>query len=122
MIGSQSSGKSSLLEMIVGLDFLPRGTGVVTRVPLEIRLIHEQSKEGEEFKPYAYFENNKDEKFTDFSVKVKKNIEDLTDKKAGSKKNIVDNPITLTIHSNSCPNLTLIDLPGITRVKLDNSE
>lgn len=38
--GSQSSGKSSLLEMIVGLDFLPRGDGVVTRRPLELRLIH----------------------------------------------------------------------------------
>lgn len=33
-IGTQSSGKSSLLENIVGLDFLPRGSGVVTRRPL----------------------------------------------------------------------------------------
>lgn len=40
VLGSQSSGKSSLLEMIVGLDFLPRGDGVVTRRPLELRLKH----------------------------------------------------------------------------------
>lgn len=26
VVGSQSSGKSSLIEQIVGLDFLPRGT------------------------------------------------------------------------------------------------
>ena len=37
--GSQSSGKSSLLESIVGLNFLPRGSGVVTRRPLELRLV-----------------------------------------------------------------------------------
>ena len=34
VIGSQSSGKSSCLENIVGRDFLPRGTGIVTRRPL----------------------------------------------------------------------------------------
>lgn len=31
VIGAQSSGKSSVLESIVGIDFLPRGTGIVTR-------------------------------------------------------------------------------------------
>jgi hypothetical protein len=39
-VGDQSSGKSSLLENIVGMDFLPRGSGVVTRRPLELRLVH----------------------------------------------------------------------------------
>ena len=34
VIGSQSSGKSSVLENIVGRDFLPRGSGIVTRRPL----------------------------------------------------------------------------------------
>ena len=38
VIGGQSSGKSSVLEAIVGRDFLPRGTGVVTRRPLELQL------------------------------------------------------------------------------------
>lgn len=42
VLGTQSSGKSSLLESIVGLDFLPRGEGVVTRRPLEMRLVHVQ--------------------------------------------------------------------------------
>ena len=40
VLGTQSSGKSSLLENIVGLDFLPRGSGVVTRRPLELRMVH----------------------------------------------------------------------------------
>jgi vacuolar protein sorting-associated protein 1 len=34
VIGSQSSGKSSVLENIVGRDFLPRGSGICTRRPL----------------------------------------------------------------------------------------
>lgn len=36
----QSSGKSSVLENLVGRDFLPRGTGIVTRRPLVLQLIH----------------------------------------------------------------------------------
>ena len=40
VVGSQSSGKSSVLENIVGKDFLPRGSGIVTRRPLILQLIH----------------------------------------------------------------------------------
>lgn len=40
VVGSQSSGKSSVLENIVGRDFLPRGTGIVTRRPLVLQLIN----------------------------------------------------------------------------------
>ena len=36
----QSSGKSSVIEGLVGKDFLPRGTGIVTRRPLILQLIH----------------------------------------------------------------------------------
>ena len=38
VVGSQSSGKSSVLEAIVGEDFLPRGAGIVTRCPLILQL------------------------------------------------------------------------------------
>jgi dynamin 1-like protein len=33
-LGDQSAGKSSLLESIVGMDFLPRNAGICTRTPL----------------------------------------------------------------------------------------
>lgn len=36
----QSSGKSSVLESLVGRDLLPRGTGIVTRRPLILQLVH----------------------------------------------------------------------------------
>ena len=38
VVGSQSAGKSSVLESIVGRDFLPRGSGIVTRCPLVLNL------------------------------------------------------------------------------------
>jgi len=44
VVGSQSSGKSSVLETIVGRDFLPRGQGIVTRRPLVLQLIHTPTK------------------------------------------------------------------------------
>lgn len=67
------------------------------------------------------FDEIKGKKFYNF-LEVRKAIEELTDKTAGGKKNIVDEPIVLTIHSYTCPDLTLIDLPGITRIPLRDSD
>jgi vacuolar protein sorting-associated protein 1 len=117
VVGSQSAGKSSLLEQIVGIDFLPRGSGVVTRRPLELRLIYEP-KETLAVQ-YGEFKEIPGKKFTDFK-EVKRMIEELTDKVCGKSKNIIDNPIILNVHSSSCPNLTLVDLPGITKVPIDD--
>lgn len=39
-VPQQSSGKSSVLESLVGRDFLPRGSGIVTRRPLVLQLIN----------------------------------------------------------------------------------
>ena len=49
VLGGQSSGKSSVLENIVGKSFLPRGSGIVTRRPLVLQLYHEDSGEWGEF-------------------------------------------------------------------------
>lgn len=49
---------------------------------------------------------------------VKAKIDFLTDTIAGKNKGIIDDPIKLTIYSNDCPDLTLVDLPGITRIPL----
>ena len=38
VVGGQSAGKSSVLENFVGKDFLPRGSGIVTRRPLILQL------------------------------------------------------------------------------------
>lgn len=40
----------------------------------------------------------------------------------GSNKGIVNDPIILTIYATGAPDLTLIDLPGITRVPVKGSD
>ncbi|EGR28835.1 hypothetical protein IMG5_168710 [Ichthyophthirius multifiliis] len=120
VVGSQSSGKSSLLENVVGLDFLPRGSGVVTRRPLELRLVHVPENE-RQIKPYAVFDNDKTKKFDDFD-KVREQIDLYTDQVAGKKKGIVNIPIIMTVYSNDVLDLTIIDLPGITRIPLKDSD
>eukprot|EP00842_Homolaphlyctis_polyrhiza_P005172 jgi/Hompol1/5656/HPOL_004634-RA len=47
VVGSQSSGKSSVLENIVGQDFLPRGAGIVTRRPLVLQLVNRPNSKGQ---------------------------------------------------------------------------
>lgn len=60
----QSSGKSSVLEAVVGKDFLPRGTGIVTRRPLVLQLVHLESEDERE---YGVFLHRGQEKIYDFS-------------------------------------------------------
>ena len=109
-LGTQSTGKSSIIESIVGLDFLPRGEGVVTRRPLELRLFHIDSG-----KPWAKFEEKNERNYTNFT-EVKSTIQELTNEVCKGDKNIEDKPIILNIYSKTCPDLTIIDLPGITKV------
>ncbi|KAJ0948529.1 putative dynamin central domain, dynamin, GTPase region, GTPase effector domain, Dynamin superfamily [Helianthus annuus] len=109
----QSSGKSSVLESIVGRDFLPRGSGIVTRRPLVLQL--HKTDGGEE---YAEFGHMPRRRFTDFSL-VRQEIQDETDRITGKSKQISPIPIHLSIYSPNVVNLTLIDLPGLTKVAVE---
>merc|ERR1719183_1319359 len=99
-IGTQSSGKSSAIESIVGLDFLPRGGGVVTRRPLELRLVHLNTQEYSGDQAWGIFEKHPDKKFHNFE-EVRQEIDRQTDEVCGTKKGIVNDPIVLTIYSTS---------------------
>jgi dynamin 1-like protein len=113
-VGAQSSGKSSVIESIVGKDFLPRGTGIVTRCPLVLSLRRTEEKPGE-LCDYAEFLHRKGEKYTEFT-EVRTEIDMQTAKIAGRNKAITSEPISLTIYSPRVVDLTLVDLPGITKV------
>ncbi|KAK8512690.1 hypothetical protein V6N12_030106 [Hibiscus sabdariffa] len=113
VVGGQSSGKSSVLESIVGRDFLPRGSGIVTRRPLVLQL-HKTASGAE----YAEFLHAPKRRFTDFAA-VRKEISDETDRITGKTKQISNIPIHLSIYSPNVVNLTLIDLPGLTKVAVE---
>ncbi|CAF89481.1 unnamed protein product [Tetraodon nigroviridis] len=108
VVGGQSAGKSSVLENFVGKDFLPRGSGIVTRRPLVLQLINCPTEYGE-------FLHCKGKKFTDFE-EVRQEIEAETDRVTGQNKGISPVPINLRVHSPHVLNLTLVDLPGMTKV------
>ncbi|KAH7516274.1 hypothetical protein FEM48_Zijuj10G0117800 [Ziziphus jujuba var. spinosa] len=114
VVGGQSSGKSSVLESVVGRDFLPRGSGIVTRRPLVLQL-HKIADGQQE---YAEFLHAPRKKFTDFAA-VRKEISDETDRITGKSKQISNVPIHLSIYSPNVVNLTLIDLPGLTKVAVE---
>ncbi|XP_026216253.1 dynamin-2-like isoform X2 [Anabas testudineus] len=108
VVGGQSAGKSSVLENFVGRDFLPRGSGIVTRRPLILQLINSKAE-------YAEFLHCKGRKFVDFD-EVRQEIEAETDRLTGTNKGISPIPINLRVYSPNVLNLTLIDLPGMTKV------
>ncbi|EDO16841.1 hypothetical protein Kpol_1056p42 [Vanderwaltozyma polyspora DSM 70294] len=153
VVGSQSSGKSSVLENIVGRDFLPRGTGIVTRRPLVLQLINRRSKKKdskidsttEELLDLSLnndsnnktddkdkknivkgqSEDNSEEwgeflhlpgkKFFNFE-EIRQEIVRETDKVTGGNLGISPVPINLRIYSPFVLTLTLVDLPGLTKV------
>ncbi|EGW31251.1 uncharacterized protein SPAPADRAFT_139974 [Spathaspora passalidarum NRRL Y-27907] len=180
VVGSQSCGKSSVLENIVGKDFLPRGTGIVTRRPLVLQLINISDEENDSNTtdfystsapvsdedgshhhrgydrqhpqiPNGHFSYSTDDvgsvnledhirnmsngkttrssrewgeflhvpnkRFYDFHD-IRREIEHETMRIAGQNKGISRLPINLKIYSPNVLNLTLVDLPGLTKIPI----
>lgn len=113
VVGSQSAGKSSVLESICHRDFLPRGSGIVTRRPLVLQL-HNIPENTSGPKEYGVFGHCKDKKFTDFN-QIRDEIEAETQRMAGEGQCVSENPIFLRLYSPYVLNLTLVDLPGLAR-------
>lgn len=111
--------EAHIVFRIVGRDFLPRGQGIVTRRPLVLQLIHTPVPEASSssIKPYTEWGQflHMDKRFTDFS-EIRKEIEQETFRVAGQNKGISKLPIHLRIYSPDVLDLTLVDLPGLTKV------
>jgi len=110
VIGSQSSGKSSVLEAIVGHEFLPKGNNMVTRRPIELTLVNTPDASAE----YGEFPALGLGKITDFGH-IQKTLTDLN-LAVPAKDCVSDDPIQLRIYSPNVPDLSLIDLPGYIQV------
>ena len=130
--GDQSHGKTSVLEALSGID-LPRGEGIKTRVPLIMKL-RKCLSSSEEYAEISGSQSSGDgdggadggdsvgqtetaERIALDKVALK--VDEYTARLAGDGKDVRDLPITLKVFRHDQDNLTLIDLPGITRVALE---
>lgn len=114
VIGGQSSGKSSVLESVVGTDFLPRGTGIVTKRPLVLQLVHVEGLPA----AYGQFRHTGPNKFPLDAISdeiARETVQHLQK----VRKPVSPDPIQLTIYSSNVPNLTMVDMPGLTKVPID---
>jgi interferon-induced GTP-binding protein Mx1 len=120
VFGDQSSGKSSLLESISGIPF-PKGTGLVTRCPTRISMVHANAVEDE---PEWTATVELPEQY--HADHLSKPVHDpnelahiLSEAAAMITKNTVNvfsrDAIHVKVRSPHVPDLTLIDLPGIIR-------
>ena len=82
----------------------------VTRRPLVLQLVHV-----DEERAWGKFLHNKDKTYYDFD-QIREEIEHETERGCGSNKGISKEPINLKIYSNQVLNLTLVDLPGMTKM------
>ncbi|XAR72414.1 hypothetical protein NMG60_11019040 [Bertholletia excelsa] len=115
VVGSQSSGKSSVLESLVGRDFLPRGSDICTRRPLVLQLLQTKRKADGSDEEYGEFLHLPGKKFYDFH-EIRREIQAETEREAGGNKGVSDKQIRLKIFSPNVLDITLVDLPGLTKV------
>lgn len=115
--GAQSSGKSSVLESITGINF-PRGENLCTRCPAVVQMV---------VREYQKVPLVKVSLSSNFSDAQESNLEGVAEMIRGISQKIAGNgitekPIYMKIIRNSGPEMTFIDLPGITHVNPEGLE
>lgn len=125
--GGQSSGKSGFLNNVLGMDFFPTGGTMVTRTPLEANLfkIEKNLQAYVEFGSYddigMWTVENKFNITTPVPLQseinaIRSYISAKTIEICGPGMDISFKPIVINICSPYVPNLSLVDLPGLTLV------
>lgn len=120
VVGSQSAGKSSVLEAVCGRDVLPRSAGICTRRPLILQLIPTKpgqfvkDEKGKTYEEWGEFLHTKDKKFVHYQ-EICKEIVAETDRVTGGTLNVSPLPIRLKLFSPTVVPLTLVDLPGLVK-------
>ena len=126
-VGTQSSGKSSVLNSLIGMDILPTGKQMVTRTPLHLEIVHSTNKENKSYAEFGEYSNGSWDVSNTFQITfpkptehernlISEYIEKETCNKAGSQRDVSSNIINLRIVSPYVSNLSFIDLPGLTAV------
>jgi len=128
VVGTQSSGKSSLLNGIMAADILPLGEQMVTRAPLSLQLFHAPDPAVMRAE-FGDFSNGAWRLSVGIPLQcpeptaaqlehIRRTIEEQTEARAGSQKGVSHEPIFMRIYSPYVPNLSLVDLPGLTMTAL----
>jgi len=118
VIGDQSVGKSSLIESIVGREFIPRGVGTTTRCPLDLRLCHDETTQDY----FAVFPEDGENEEIFFHADVFRNIEaEIIRRTNLIKTEVSADPIKLNIFSSQFADLQFFDLPGFIQVSRDGN-
>lgn len=112
VVGDQSSGKSSVLESTAKVN-LPRGSGMVTRVPIIIQL---RNAESESIKVSYMKGTEQVDKQIQSNNELGDVLKDVQKQLTGSDFTVADTPVTVRIEGADHPDLTLIDLPGLIKV------
>ena len=115
VVGDQSHGKSSLIERLTRVS-LPRGEHIQTRAPTELRIKNCDTKANEIIIISYTFSS------TDYTIEcqleeLEGHIRDIQSQLTGNDCDITDVPIYIDIYKKDVEPLTIIDLPGLTRVK-----
>jgi hypothetical protein len=121
LTGTQSSGKSSIVNRFIGMNVLPTGDNMVTRTPINIRLITVSNPYECIASIYIYMQGSKE---MIHSVEIEKmniaefqsKIIEATDRVTDNKFSISSSQIFIDINSMNVENMTIIDLPGIVSI------
>ena len=121
LTGTQSSGKSSIVNRFIGMNILPTGDNMVTRTPINIRLTTVAKSNECIANIYVYMDGSKE---MIYSVEIEKmNITEFQNKIIEATNRITDNSFSISstqifidINSTNVENMTIIDLPGIVSI------
>lgn len=125
VVGSQSSGKSTVIKRIIEYDILPMGDNMVTRTPIYVRLRTAPEHNTEVVLKLSYLNGTNiveelavtfQEGSIDAHTKqseFKQAIIRLTDTITGGKYNISKTPIFVDVLSARVINFSFVDLPGL---------
>jgi GTP-binding protein EngB required for normal cell division len=119
LVGTQSAGKSSFLNKVIGYDLMPTGHNMVTKTPVYVRL-YRVLEEDEQYVTISSFDSGmlyehfrtpiSSERLTE---DISREFQKVTRKIVGSVERVSNKPIYINVYSQKVFNLTLVDLPGI---------
>lgn len=112
VLGAQSSGKSSVLEHIIGREFLPRGQGIVTRRPVIIQKIVDPSVR----KDMLFLNNEPMSGYKELGQRLTESMK----RAAKTGDGITAEPVIVKMILNFGVSLSLIDMPGLTKIALND--